>query len=92
MFSFGHTNTNLLSGNPAGERAQSCLVRFIWNKQFDLSPLPRKLWFSGGSGSNCGEMADSASRPATNEGIQQYYHTKIDELQVCHLNRDSGVL
>ena len=35
-------------------------------------------------------MADSASRPATNEGIQQYYHTKIDELQVCHLKRDSG--
>lgn len=35
-------------------------------------------------------MADSPSRPATNEGIQQYYHTKIDELQVCHLKRDSG--
>ena len=27
-------------------------------------------------------MAESGSRPATNEGIQQYYHTKIDELQV----------
>ena len=27
-------------------------------------------------------MTESGARPATNEGIQQYYHTKIDELQV----------
>lgn len=30
----------------------------------------------------CVKMTESG-RPATNEGIQQYYHTKIDELQVC---------
>ena len=27
----------------------------------------------------------AVTQPATNEGIQQYYHTKIDELQVYRL-------
>jgi 26S proteasome regulatory subunit T6 len=38
---------------------------------------------SGGSGSGRVEMAESGARPSTNEGIQQYYHTKIDELQLA---------